>query len=189
MNRIFGETGKAWRAVAWLLLLGLGLTSLPGRADEYSFYADSAQWTDEYGETAALGRWQGMPMIISMGYPTCRKVCATTTLVFKEIQKVLDARGKQAEFVLISFDEKATPADWLAFRKRRKLDRRNWHFLIGSSQDALRLSRLIGVEYWYDPSHATYLHDFRILVLDAAGRRKSEIDWDHISEEDIAKLF
>lgn len=180
---------KLSRSVLSILLMLCGLAGLPSRADEYSFYDDPARWTDELGEASTLGRWRGRPMIISMGYPTCRKVCATTTLVFKEIQKVLDARGKEAEFVLISFDEKATPGDWLEFRKRRKLERRNWHFLIGSSQDAQRLSRLIGVEYWYDLSHATYLHDFRILVLDANGRRKSEIDWDHIGEDDIGRLF
>jgi cytochrome oxidase Cu insertion factor (SCO1/SenC/PrrC family) len=171
----------------WLMLCCC--VGSPSHAGEYSFYDDPASWTDELGEPSVLGRWRGKPMIISMGYPTCRKVCATTTLVFKEIQKVLDARGKEAEFVLISFDEKATPADWLEFRKRRKLERRNWHFLIGSAKDAQRLSRQIGVEYWYDLSHATYLHDFRILVLDADGHRKSEIDWDHIGEEDIARLF
>lgn len=155
----------------------------------YSFYLDPARWTDEHGETTTLARWRGRPLVISMGYPNCRKVCATTTLVFKEIQKVLDAKGKQADFVLISFDEKATPEDWAEFRRRRGLDRSNWHFLVGSALDARRMARMIGIDYYFDPGHNSYLHDFRIQLLDEDGRVRAEIDWDHMGEEDIAKLF
>ena len=172
------------------LLLMCGLIGAPAWAGgSYSFYLDPARWIDEQGETTTLARWQGRPLVISMGYPNCRKVCATTTLVFKEIQKVLDAKGKQAEFVLISFDEKSTPEDWAEFRRRRRLDRPNWHFLVGSASNAKRMARMIGIKYYFDPGHNSYLHDFRIQLLDDDGKVRAEIDWDHMGEDDIAKLF
>jgi protein SCO1/2 len=168
----------------------LALSAAPAVAGEsFSFYLDPAKWLDEHGETLTLARWQGRPLILSMGYPDCRKTCATTTLVYKEIQKVLDAQGRQAEFVLISFDEKSTAEEWIEFRRRRKLERANWHFLIGADTDVRRMARQIGVTYWFDPGHGAYLHDFHILLLGDDGRVRAEIDWDHMGEEDIARLF
>lgn len=173
----------------WLLLLGTWIAGVACADGGYSFYLDPAQWTDDRGQPVTLAQWQGKPMVISMGYPDCRKVCATTTLVFKKIQKVLDAKGKQADFVLISFDEKSKPEDWVEFRHRRGLDRPNWHFLVGSAVAAKRMARMIGVDYYFDPGHNSYLHDFRIQLLDEGGRVRAEIDWDHMGEDDIAKLF
>ena len=137
-------------------------------------YRAPMQWTDDAGRNVALSNWKGRPVIITMGYSSCRRTCATTMLKLQEIQRVLDAKGKQAEFVVVSYDaEGDDPRAWTQYRQTRNLTRENWHFLTGNKADTRRFAYLLGFDYWQFENHI--VHEFKIVVLDDKGVVDREI--------------
>ena len=61
-------------------------------------------WTDDGGRQLSLPDLRGRTVIITMAYTNCRRTCSTTMLRLQEIQRILDAKGKSAEFVIVSYD-------------------------------------------------------------------------------------
>jgi cytochrome oxidase Cu insertion factor (SCO1/SenC/PrrC family) len=142
-------------------------------------------WTDDGGRRLSLPDLRGSTVIITMAYTNCRRTCSTTMLRLQEIQRVLDAKGKSAEFVIVSYDpDNDDAAAWTQFRKNRNLTRPNWHFLTGTKPDTRRTAGLLGLDFWSYDSHI--LHDFNIVVLNEQGALDRQIGFEPV---DFARLF
>lgn len=127
-----------------------------------------AVWQDDQGQFVRLAQWAGEPVIITMAYGTCRKVCSTSLRRMEEVQALADAAGQNLQFVVVSLDPKAdTPEDWRAFRRVHRLERGNWHFIRGTPKDTRTLASLLGIGYWLYDDHV--VHDFRVLRLGLHG--------------------
>jgi protein SCO1/2 len=148
-------------------------------------YRVPLRWIDDAGRDVALAAWQGRPVILTMAYSSCRRTCSTTLLKLQEIQRVLDAKGRTAEFVIVSYDaEGDDPRAWAQYRQSRNLTRKNWHFLTGNKADTRRFARLLGFDYWLMESHV--VHEFKILVLDGNVAVNRQIG---LAPEDFERLF
>jgi protein SCO1 len=180
------------RRIFFMAIAGLaagGATVLPATvtADTIMSYLYRAplRWTDDTGKSVALADWQGRPVILTMAYSSCRRTCSTTMLRLQEIQRVLDVRGKNAEFIVVSYDAEGDgPRAWMQYRQTRNLNRDNWHFLTGNKADTRRFAHLLGFDYWFMESHV--VHEFKIVVLDDKGVVSREIG---IAPEDFERLF
>jgi cytochrome oxidase Cu insertion factor (SCO1/SenC/PrrC family) len=142
-------------------------------------------WTDDGGRLLSLPDLRGRTVIITMAYTNCRRTCSTTMLRLQEIQRILDVKGKSAEFVIVSYDpENDDAAAWTQFRKNRNLTRPNWHFLSGRKSDTRRIANLLGLDFWAYDSHI--LHDFNIVVLNAEGAYDRQIGFEPV---DLTRYF
>jgi cytochrome oxidase Cu insertion factor (SCO1/SenC/PrrC family) len=142
-------------------------------------------WTDDSGRQLALPDLRGRTVIITMAFTNCRRTCSTTMLRLQEIQRVLDAKGRSADFVIVSYDPDNDNAEaWTQFRKSRNLVRPNWHFLTGSKPNTRRIAGLLGLDFWSYDSHI--MHDFNIVVLNAAGALERQIGFEPV---DLAHYF
>jgi cytochrome oxidase Cu insertion factor (SCO1/SenC/PrrC family) len=162
--RMLGLEG-AW--LVRLLLTALCLASTGSWASD-GIYGLNAVWQNDKGLDCKLSDWANKPMVITMAYGTCRKVCSNSIRRMAQAQALADAQGVAIEFVVVSLDpEVDTPADWRAFRRAHKLDRPNWHFIRGSAKDTHTLARLLGIGYWVYDDHV--VHDFRVLRTNRQG--------------------
>lgn len=163
----------------------LAACALPGLAAPMGLYALPVTWQDDQGRSVHLADWAQRPVVITMAYGTCRKVCSTSIRRMTEVQEKADAMGLDVEFVVVSLDPKAdSPQAWEAFRKLKKLDRRNWHFIRGSDANTHTLARLLGIGYWVYDEHV--VHDFRVLRLNPQGEIAAALT---LASDDPASLL
>ncbi len=139
--------------------------------------AGQLKWTDSNGAEVKLADFRGTPVIMTMAYTACRRTCSSTMLVLKEMQAILERKGRRARFVIISYDPaRDSPRAWTDYRNARGLNYSNWHFLTGTAQNTKRIARFLDLDFWNYDEHV--MHDFRIVLFDADGRVKREIVWD-----------
>lgn len=110
-----------------------------------------------------------------MAYASCHRVCPMTISRLMDLQQAVDAHGSRAEFLVVGYDpEHDDPAAWRQYRKTHQLHRDNWHFLVGTRADTLRLARTLGFKYWNYDQHV--IHDFRIVALNPDGSFRAAVD-------------
>jgi protein SCO1/2 len=159
---------------------GLAIAAACAQVSAAEFLLDAhilaTPWQDNSGKSLRLAQLSGKPLVMTMGYAACRKTCSTTLLVLKEIQKSFEAKGRAAEFVVVTYAPNAdTPKAWTEYRKSRDLLRPNWHFLSGTAADTQRVANMLDLNYWSDDEHV--MHDFRVVIFDADGKFSREIRW------------
>jgi protein SCO1 len=153
----------------WLALLLALSPALVGAAPAAGGLAQlPRQWTDERGQDFDLASLRGRPVYLTMAYAGCHRFCPQTIAQLRLLQSQLDARGLQAQFVIVGFDpEHESSADWLEFRRTHQLNGDNWHFLTGSAADTGQFARQLGFHYWNYDEHV--MHDTQVLVFDSNG--------------------
>ncbi len=136
------------------------------------------KWMPNQGNAPlALADFLGKPVVLTMSYTACRRTCSTTLLVLREMQAILDRRGRESNFAIVSYDpQRDSPTEWTEYRKSRGLDRASWHFLTGTAPDTRRLARFLDLNFWDYGKHV--MHDFRIALFDAKGRWHKDVVWD-----------
>jgi len=148
-------------------------------------YALPLRWTDDGGRPVRLADWRGRPVVISMAYGACRRVCSVTLRRMEQLQALADRRGVALEFVVISLDPQAdTPGDWQAVRAEHHLRRDNWHFLAGSDVATRQVAAILGIGFWRYDDHV--VHDFRVALLDADGAVARVLKW---ADDDVGRLL
>jgi protein SCO1/2 len=172
-------------SMALMSVLGLApLPSVPAaELTGSSLYSQPWTWTEDSGRQVSLSAWRGQLVFLSMAYSSCRNTCAMTFHTLDLLQSRLDRDGRVAQMVVVSYDPKNdTAAAWAAFRRRRHLERPNWHFLSGDPQTTRRLARALGLgDFWSADKHV--LHDFRIVLLDGDGRIAKTLRWNDSPDE------
>ncbi len=138
-------------------------------------------WRDDDGRELALAHLAGQRVILTMAYASCHKLCPVTIASLRQMQRALDARGEQAQIIVVGYDPaNDDPSVWHQYRSSRHLNRANWHFLTGSAHDTEQLARALGFDFWKYDEHV--MHGSRVLVFDAHGVSQSALgpetpDW------------
>jgi cytochrome oxidase Cu insertion factor (SCO1/SenC/PrrC family) len=161
-----------------LVLLALSL-SASASAQLFSRFG-AVHWVDADGATRTFADYKGRPVVITLAYTSCRKTCSSSMLVLRKMQEILARRGREAAFVVVSYDpSRDSPAEWRRYRDARRLPP-TFHFLSGTEADTRQLADFLELKYWVYDEHV--MHDFRIVVFDADGQRKRDILWEQASD-------
>lgn len=141
-------------------------------------------WRDDSGQAMSLTALSGQRVVLTMAYANCRRICPITIENLKRLQSAFDAKGEQAEFVVVGYDpENEDPATWRHYRSKHHLDRSNWHFITGAVADTAQLARQLHFELWKYDEHV--MHDSRVLLFDSSGLLSREFgpetkDWSSV---------
>jgi len=130
-------------------------------------------WRDDRNQAFALNDLAGRRVVLTMAYANCHRICPMTINALKDLQSSLDARGEQADFVIVGYDpDNEDAATWHQYRRSHHLPRANWHFLSGSHDDTEQLARQLGFSFWKYDEHV--MHESRAVVFDARGLLTAE---------------
>ena len=141
-------------------ILGLGIASIhassccehkedAAEASTESIHQFDATWTDQHGKEFKLSDLKGRPVLITMGYATCKFACPRLAADLLAIERKLtpEERAKLA-IVFVSIDpERDTPAQLKGFLDQYKVDHQRWHGLCGDGDAILELSVALGIRY------------------------------------------
>ena len=136
---------------------------------ERSVYQLDATWTNDAGETSALGALRGRPVVLAMFFAQCEYACPVIVNDLQRLRALLpeSVRG-EARIVLVSFDsERDTPAALRAFRERMSLDAQ-WTLLRAEPDAVQELAMLLGVKFKRD-ARGQFAHSNLLTVLNAEG--------------------
>jgi cytochrome oxidase Cu insertion factor (SCO1/SenC/PrrC family) len=148
-------------------------------AQLFSRFGD-VHWTDIDGISHTFDDYKGRPIVMTMSYTACRKTCSASMLVLRKMQEILKRRGSEVAFVVVSYDPSHdSPAQWRRYRDARRLPA-GWHFLSGTEADTHQLADFLELKYWIYDEHV--MHDFRIVIFDADGKRKRDVLWDQFPD-------
>jgi protein SCO1/2 len=120
-----------------------------------------------------LNDFRGQALAITFFYTRCPipDYCPRLSKNFQEAQQKLESLpGAPANWHLlsISFDpEFDSPQMLKAYGNSYQYNPKHWSFLTGPTNQIGELARQSGVSYQYDAG--TFNHDFRTLIIDAAG--------------------
>lgn len=162
------------------LLCGVPAAALPAvlpapGAEVADVYRLPGPWRDDQARPFELAQLAGQPAVMTLAYGACRRICSTSLRLMEQLQQAADRRGLRLQFVVIGIDPASdTPADWADFRRDRRLQRANWHFLSGDTAAVRRVAQRLGVRIWHTGDHL--MHDFRIVQLAADGRLARSVD-------------
>jgi cytochrome oxidase Cu insertion factor (SCO1/SenC/PrrC family) len=136
-------------------------------------------WRDDTDHSFNLYALRGRPVVLTMAYTTCHRICPMTMQRLQQVQESFDARGIDAEFVIVGYDpENDDPGAWRRYRRNRHLTRPNWHFLVGSPQQVSRFARVLAFDFWKADDHV--MHEQRIVYLDPNGALRSDPNPDEL---------
>jgi protein SCO1/2 len=125
-------------------------------------------WRDDAGHLFDLYALHGRPVVLTMAYASCHRICPMTMQRLQRLQESFDGHRVEAEFVIVGYDpETDDPAAWRRYRSNRHLTRPNWHFLVGAPQQVSRFARVLAFDFWKADEHV--MHDARIVYLDPRG--------------------
>lgn len=139
------------------------------QADTKRSLLPQGPWLDDAGRPAAIQALNGAPMVLTLAYGACRRVCSSTLRAMKQVQAHADRQQRNLQFVVVGLDPALdTPADWAAFRRDNGLNRGNWHFLSGSVDSTRLLASRLQVRYWRYGEHT--LHDYLVVLVAPSGQ-------------------
>lgn len=130
--------------------------------------------TNELGQPVSLGQFHGQALAITFFFTRCPipEYCPRLSKNFQEASRKLESRTDAPtnwHFLSISFDaEFDSPPVLKAYGERYEYDPKHWSFLTGPSDKASELANLSDVSFVREGG--LYNHNFRILIIDAAGR-------------------
>jgi len=131
------------------------------------------KFTNELGQAVSLNDFRGQALAITFFYTRCPlpDYCPRLSKNFQAAQQKLESLpGAPANWHLlsVSFDTGFdSPPMLKAYGNSYQYDPKHWSFLTGPADKIGELARQPGVTYQYDAG--TFNHDFRTLIIDAAG--------------------
>jgi protein SCO1/2 len=131
-------------------------------------------FTNELGQAVCLNDFRGQALAITFFYTRCPlpEYCPRLSMNFQEALQKLKATPNAPtnwHFLSVSFDPVFdTPAMLKAYGQRYHYDPAHWSFLTGPADKISELARQAGISYQLE--NGTYNHNFRTLIVDAAGR-------------------
>jgi protein SCO1/2 len=131
------------------------------------------KFTNELGQAVSLNDFRGQALAITFFYTRCPlpDYCPRLSKNFQAAQQKLESLpGAPANWHLlsISFDtEFDSPPMLKAYGNSYQYDPKHWSFLTGPADKIGELARQANFSYQYDAG--TFNHDFRTLIIDAAG--------------------
>jgi protein SCO1 len=166
------QVGQATRLSGGRLALGpgkAGETSAPPRRHPLLDYP----FTNELGQAVRLNDFRGQALAITFFFTRCPipDYCPRLSRNFEEASQKLAAMPggpTNWHFLSVTFDpEFDTPAVLRAYGKSYQYDPKRWNFLTGPTEKIGELAAGSGVKY--EPAGGLLNHNFRTLIVDAAG--------------------
>lgn len=138
-----------------------------------------AEFRDEHGKTIRLGDYFGdRPVAIMFAFYRCKGSCllefAGALKSFRAMK--VDDIGKTYEVVTIGIHPKETPDLALAKKQGYMADynrpgtENGWHFLTGSEEQARKVAKAVGFEYYYDADKDMLVHPTGLIVATPGGK-------------------
>ena len=131
-------------------------------------------FTNELGQRITLGDFRGQALAITFFFTRCPipDFCPRLSKNFEAAARQLSSLPNAPtnwHFLSVSFDtEFDTPAVLRAYGERYHYDPKHWSFLTGPADKIRELASLSDVTFEKD--NGFFNHNFRTLVIDAAGR-------------------
>lgn len=132
------------------------------------------KFTNELGQAVSLNDFHGQALAVAFFYTRCPlpEFCPRLSKNFQDASRTLEAMTNLPanwHFISVSFDpEFDSPQMLKAYGQSYGYDPIHWSFLTGPSDKIAELAHACGVTFERDG--ATINHDFRTLIVNAAGQ-------------------
>lgn len=132
------------------------------------------KFTNELGQATSFNDFHGQALAITFFYTRCPlpNYCPRLSKNFEMAEQKLETMTNAPSnwhFISVSFDtEFDTPETLKNYGEMYQYDPKHWSFFTGPSDKIGELARAAGVQY--EPDGLTINHNFRTLIIDAAGR-------------------
>ncbi len=132
------------------------------------------KFTNELGQAVSLSDFHGQALAVTFFFTRCPmpNFCPRLSKNFQEASQMLAADKTLPtnwHFLSVTFDpDFDTPAVLQAYGERYGYDAGHWSFLTGPPAKVTELAHLSGVTM--DPEGSLFSHNFRTLIIDAAGK-------------------
>ena len=181
---------RIFRALAAVALIALGAVSAAGASawSGASLYNLASTWTTQDGASVALDAFAGRPLVLAMGYTTCRDICPAIVADMMWVEKHLPpGAGPRVRFAFFSFDSEAdTPERLKLYGESHGLDPSRWT-LLRSDADAVReLAAALDVPFRPN-DEAGFDHAAAISLLNAKGEIVFQQRGAQASSEELLK--
>jgi len=127
--------------------------------------------TDDKGRALSMNDLRGKPLVLSLIYTSCSRVCPMTTRhLAKVVEKARDALGKDSfNVAVLGFDAyNDSPQAMAYFARKQGIDKRGWRLLSADPDTINALSKELGFEFYASPNG--FDHITQVTVIDAEGR-------------------
>lgn len=137
---------------------------------EESIYQLDSGWINQHGKAVNLGDFRGRPVLLTMGYASCKNACPRLAADLMAIERGLTKdQREQISIVFVTIDpENDTSEKLAAFFAQYNVDQTRWSALRGTEDQVLELSVVIGTRYRKLEGN-DFAHSNQITVLSASG--------------------
>ena len=131
------------------------------------------KFTNELGQAVSFNDFRGQALGITFFYTRCPlpEYCPRLSKNFQAASQKLKALPNAPtnwHFISVSFDpQDDTPQALKAYGEYYQYDPAHWSFLTGPAEQIGELARQSGLTY--ESTNGIFNHDFRTLIVDAAG--------------------
>jgi protein SCO1 len=160
--------------------------TLPGT----SIYNLTSFWTDQEGKRVSLESLRGVPVVIAMGYTSCKDICPMIVADMIAIEdRAKEASLPRIQFAFFSLDSAVdTPERLKAYAKDHGLELADWTLFNGDDKAVRELAAVLGVRYRRD-ARGSFDHSAIISILDTDGRIVAQqLDVQANTEEMVKKI-
>jgi protein SCO1/2 len=193
------------RGAILLLSFAIGLLPWPARLSAHdhdhmmktseplsgtSIYNLTSGWTNQDGKRVKLESLRGEPVVVAMGYTSCKDICSMIVADMVAIEdRAKEASLKGIHFAFFSLDSAIdTPERLTAYAKDHGLDPAHWTLYQGDDKAVRELAAALGVRYRRDAAGG-FDHSAIITILDVDGRIVTQqLDAQANTEEMVKKL-
>ena len=146
-------------------------TALQASQDAIDQVLSKHRFTDDNGRGLTMHDFLGKPLIISMIYTSCDRICPMTIRhLSKVVEKARDTLGKDSFSVaIIGFDTQFdTPQKMKYFASQQGIDEKGWFALSADADTIAALTKELGFVYFGSPSG--FDHVVQATVVDEKGQ-------------------
>ena len=154
--------------------------AIDGSAAALNFQAPGFRLTDQDGRPVSLATLRGKVVLLTFLDPVCTSDCPLIAQEFREADQILGANRRNVVLVAIAANPVYHTAVYTrAFDQQEGLSRvPNWKFLSGPLPELRRVWKDYAVTAEVTPAGGMVLHNDVAYVIDAAGRTRTELDFD-----------
>ena len=128
------------------------------------------RFVNEQGISVSMASLRGKPLVISMVYSSCYKICPMTIRhLSRVVDKARDTLGEQSfNVAVIGFDTQYdSPQAMKYFAKQQGIDDKNWNILSADPDTINALIKQLGFQFFTSPNG--FDHVVQATVVDAKG--------------------
>jgi cytochrome oxidase Cu insertion factor (SCO1/SenC/PrrC family) len=154
--------------------------AIDGNSAPLNFAAPAFGLTDQDGRPVSLASLHGKVVLLTFLDPVCTTDCPLIAQEFRAADQLLGARSRNVELVAIATNPVYYSLSYVrAFNQEEHLGGLpNWHFLTGPLAQLKQAWRQYGIAAQIVPSGGMIAHNDVAYVIDAAGRTRTELDFD-----------